>query len=136
MNTDWLFFVEKRLGHLCSILYLYCGHLYGCFSLISVIDDLSKNTASTGGHASNWSLAIHFHAFSWSLAWSLVYSFTTLVHQVRDSWKSRFWKSQTASSNRPDKRLITCYIFCIGKSQLLVQLNVAYILTTFYQSYT
>ena len=36
-------------------------------------------------------------------------------------------------SNRPDKRLVACYTFCTRKSQLLVQLNVAYILTGFYQ---
>ena len=28
-------------------------------------------TASAGGHASDWSLAIHFHTIGWSLAWSL-----------------------------------------------------------------
>ena len=135
MNTDWLFLLKSDLVTCVALLYLYCGRLYDHFSLVSVMDDLSKNTASMGGHASDWSLAIHFHAFGWSLAWSLVYSFATLVHQVRDSWKSHLWKSQTASSNRPDKRLVACYIFCIEKSWSLVQLNVAYILTTFYQSY-
>ena len=58
--------------------------------------------------------------FGWSLAWSLVYSFNVLVHQVRGSWKS-----QTAFSNRPEKRLVACYTFYIRKSRLLDQLNVA-----------
>ena len=52
-----------------------------------------------GGHASDWSLAIHSNAFGWSLAWLLVYSFNVLVYQVRGSWESHSWKSQTASSN-------------------------------------
>ena len=35
------------------------GHVYSSFSaLIIMINDLS-NTASSGGHASDWSLAIH-----------------------------------------------------------------------------
>ena len=92
-----------------------------------------SGAASMGSHASNWSLAIHSNAFGWSLAWSLVYLFNVLVPQVRGSWKSHSWESQTAFSNQPHKRLVTCYTFCIRKSRLLVQLNVAYILTEFYQ---
>ena len=70
-----------------------------------------SNTASAGGHASDWSLAIYFYAFGWSL----VYSLTTVIHRARDSWRSCFWKSQTDFSNRPDKRLVACYIFYIGE---------------------
>ena len=51
-----------------------------------------------GGHASDWSVAIHSNAFGWLLAWLLVCLFDILVHQVRGSWES-----QTAFSNRPDK---------------------------------
>ena len=47
-----------------------------------LIDDLSS-AASAGGHASNWSLAIHFYTMGWLLAWSLEGLFSTLVHQVR-----------------------------------------------------
>ena len=45
-----------------------------------------------GGHASDWSLTIHSNAFGQSLAWSLVYLFDILVHQVRGSWESCSWK--------------------------------------------
>ena len=60
-----------------------------------MISDLS-NAALVGSHATNWSLAIDSHAISWSLAWSLVCLFGTLVHQVRETWKSLSWKSLTA----------------------------------------
>ena len=56
------------------------------YSLL-MINDLS-NAASVGGHASEWFLAIHSHAISWLLAWLLVCLFGTLVHQVRETWKS------------------------------------------------
>ena len=92
-----------------------------------------SGAASVGSHASDWSLAIHSNAFGWLLAWLLVYLFNVLVHQVRGSWKSRSWESQTAFSNQPDKRLVACYTFCIRKSRSLVQLNVPYILAGFYQ---
>ena len=86
-----------------------------------------------GGRASDWSLAIHSNAFGWSLAWSLVYSFNVLVYQVRGSWESRSWKSQTASSNRPDKRLVACYIFVLEKVGRLF-INVHVIVFSFFLS--
>ena len=49
--------------------------------------------------------------------------FDILVHQVRGSWESHSLESQAAFTNT----------FCIRKSQSLVQLNVAHVLTELYQ---
>ena len=129
-RSNWFLCVKQR-GHLNIFLVILLWSLeqslYVLFSaLLIIINDLS-NTASVGGHASDWSLAIHFHAIGWSLVWSLVCLFGSLVHQVRDSRKSQSWKGQTAFSNRPGKRLVACYIFYIKMSWLLAQLNVAYL---------
>ena len=78
---------------------LVACHSLQCFWLVACMVACSRftsSTASAGGHASDWSLAIHFHIIGWSLAWSLVYSVTAAIHRAGDSWRSHFWKSQTA----------------------------------------
>ena len=65
---------------------LLAGRLHGRFILINgLIDDMSS-TASVGGHASDFSLAIHFHAIGWSLPWSLACLTHSLIFHL-------FWGS-------------------------------------------
>ena len=101
------------------------GYLYSSLVTLIVVAwilalkqiDLS-NTSSVGSHASDWSLAIHFHTKGWSLAWLLACLFSTLVHQVRGSWKSQ---AASAIDQASDwllaihfifKRLVACTTRC------------------------
>ena len=60
-------------------------------ALLLLINDLS-NTASAGGHASDWLLAIHYNALAGHLHGRLS---IRLILWYFESWKSRSWKSQT-----------------------------------------
>ena len=104
-NTAFLQGRSNRCLNIFLVILLWSLEQLLCvlFSALLIIINDSSNTASAGGHASDWSLAIHFHAIGWLLAWSLVCLFSSLVHQVRDSWKSQSWKGQTAFSNLPGK---------------------------------
>ena len=138
-GETWLFCKKRVIGFSCVkrhgclniflviLLWSLEQSLCVLFSALLIIINNPSNTASVGSHASDGSLAIHFHTMGWSLAWSLACFFGALVHQVRGSWKSQSWKSQTAFDNQPGKQLVTCYIFHIKISWSLAQLNVAYL---------
>ena len=96
---------------------------FWCFVPVNRLINCMSGAASVGSHASNWSLAIHFHTIGWSLIWLLACLFSTLVLQVRGSWKSQSWKSQAASAiNQASdwslaihfilKRLVACTTRC------------------------
>ena len=103
---------------------LSAGHLHGCLG-----SRFPPGAASVGGHASDWSLAVHLYVMGWSLAWSLVYLVTAVMCRAWDSWRSRFLEKSN-SFQQSTRQATGCLLYILyGKSRSLVQLNVAYFLT-------
>ena len=110
----------RATGHLPFTLRLSAGGLHGCLG-----SRFPLSAASVGGHASDWSLVVYLHV----VGWSLVFFVTAMMPRAWDSWRSHFLErlnSFQQSTRQATGRLL--YILQ-GKSQLLVQLNVAYFLT-------
>ena len=86
-----------------------------------------QNTALPGGHASDWSLAIHSNAVSWSLAWSLACLF-----DIKSGLPGKVASGKVKQLQAIDQTSDWSHaIHFTPGSQSLVQLNVANILTGF-----
>ena len=111
-------------GHLPFAPMLSASHLHG-----RLRSQFPPSAASVGGHASDWSLAVHLYVMGWSLAWSLVYLVPVVIRWAWGSWGSCFLEK--SNSFQQSTRQVTGRLLYIlyGKSQSLVQLNVTCLIT-------